>query len=88
MNWAAAAGTGFGLGLAHFGGLWLHVRRLRGAGPARLAVGRVARLTLAAITFYALLKTGGVVAVTAGLAGLLLARWYLVRVIGRTAGGR
>ena len=29
MNWAAAAGTGFGLGLAYFGGLWLSVRGLR-----------------------------------------------------------
>ena len=26
MNWAAAASTGFGLGLAYFGGLWLGVR--------------------------------------------------------------
>lgn len=85
MNWAAAAGTGFGLGLAYFGGLWLGVRRLPRGGAARFAAGWAARLALAAVTFFALLKTGGPAAVVAGLVGLLLARWYLVRTIGRTA---
>jgi hypothetical protein len=84
MNWAAAASTGFGLGLAYFGGLWLGVWGLRsGTGSAaRFAAGRTGRLGLAGVTFYALLTTGGVGAVLAGLVGLLAARWYLVRAIG------
>ena len=88
MMWIAAVGAGAGLGLAYFGGLWLDVRRLGRGGAARFAAGRVARLALAAVTFYALLTTGGVVAVLAGLAGLLGARWYLIRAIGGTADGR
>ena len=88
MNWAAGAGTGFGLGLAYFGGLWLAVRGLHRGNAARLAAGRLARLALAAVTFYALLKTGGPPAVVAGLVGLLAARWYLVRTIGGAADGR
>ena len=88
MTWAAAAGTGFGLGLAYFGGLWLAVRGLRPGGPVRLAAGRTARLALAAITFYALLKSGGVAAAAFGLAGLSAARWHLARSIGGSANGR
>ena len=88
MNWAAAAATGFGLGLVYFGGLWLAVRGLDRGNAARFAAGRLARLALAAVVFYALLKTGGTTAAFAGLVGLLLARWYLVRRIGRTADGR
>jgi hypothetical protein len=89
MNWAAAASTGFGLGLAYFGGLWIGVRALKGGHSTRgFALGRLARLVLAAATFYALLKAGGFVAVAAGLIGLLAARWYLVRAIGGTPDGR
>lgn len=90
MNWAAAMGTGFGLGLAYFGGLWLGVRGLHSGGwsPIRFAVGRVGRFLLAAITFYALLQTGGIGAVLGGLAGVWAARWYLVRAIGRMPDGR
>ena len=90
MNWVVALCTGFGLGLAYFGGLWLNVRGLR--PQARSAVGfaaaRTVRLGLAAVTFYALLETGGTLAVILGLAGLLAARWYLVRTIGGPADGR
>ena len=90
MNWFAAAGTGFGLGLAYFGGLWLGVGGLRSGSrsAARFALGRMARLALAAVVFYALLKAGGATAALAGLAGLLAARWHLVRVIGRQSDGR
>lgn len=84
MNWVAAAGTGFGLGLAYFGGLWLGVRRLRRGGSARFVAGRAARLALAAVTFFALLKAGGTPSVVAGLVGMLATRWYLVRAIGGT----
>jgi F1F0 ATPase subunit 2 len=89
MNWAAAASTGFGLGIAYFGGLWIVVRALKGGrSPRGFAFARFARLALAAATFYALLKAGGFVAVAAGLIGVLAARWYLVRVIGGTTDGR
>jgi hypothetical protein len=90
MNWAAAAGTGFGLGLAYFGGLWLGVGGLR-PGPrsaARFALGRTVRLALAAVVFYALLNAGGIVAVLAGLAGLLASRWCLIRAIRGQSDGR
>ncbi len=88
MNWAVAATTGFALGLAYFGGLWLAVRRLGTGNAAGFAAGRLARLGLAAVVFYALLKTGGPRAMAAGLVGLLAARWYLVRRIGGNADGR
>jgi hypothetical protein len=88
MNWVVAAGTGFGLGLAYFGGLWLSVRDLRPGRWGRLAAGRTARLGLAAATFYGLLKSGGFIAVAAGLGGMSLARWHLVRSIGGSADGR
>jgi hypothetical protein len=90
MNWAVAAGTGFGLGLAYFGGLWLSVRALcGGSGSApRFLVGWMGRLALAALTFYALLRTGGTGAVIVGLMGVLAARWYLVRTVGRMTDGR
>jgi F1F0 ATPase subunit 2 len=89
MNWVAAASTGFGLGFAYFGGLWVGVRALRsGRRPLWFALVRMARLALAAGTFYALLKTGGLVAAAAGLVGLLAARWCLVRAIGGTSDGR
>jgi F1F0 ATPase subunit 2 len=90
VNWAVAASTGFGLGLAYFGGLWLSVGALR-CGPrpsAHLLVGRLGRLALAAVTFLALLRTGGTGALLVGLGGVLAARWYLVRTIGRSSDGR
>jgi hypothetical protein len=84
MNWAAAASTGFGLGLAYFGGLWISVRGLRsGVGSAaRFAAARAGRLGLAGVTFYGLLKAGGPADIAAGLTGMLAARWYLTRAIG------
>jgi hypothetical protein len=90
MNWAAAASTGFGLGLAYFGGLWLSVCGLRSdpGAAARFAAGRPVRLALAAVTFFALLKTGGTPAVFAAIAGLLAARWIVVREIGGNPHGR
>ncbi|HSQ56193.1 MAG TPA: ATP synthase subunit I [Gemmata sp.] len=88
MNWATAAITGFGLGLAYFSGLWLGINRLQRGGAARFAAGTATRLVLAAVVFYALLRTGGARAAFVALAGLLAARCYLVRVIGRTVDGR
>lgn len=87
MNWVVAASMGFGLGLAHFGGLWLGVSALKN-GKKQYMQGRTARLALASVTFYALLMTGGLVALAAGLGGWLAARWYLVRSIGGASDGR
>lgn len=89
MNWAMAVSTGFGLGLGYFGLLWIGIRELKNGRLSQwLILGRVARLTLAGGTFYALIKTGGFVALAAGLAGLLAARWYLIRLIGGAFDGR
>jgi hypothetical protein len=90
MNWVVAASTGFGLGLAYFGGLWLSLRTFRAGvhSPTRFLIGRLGRLMLAAITFYALLRTGGIPAVALGLLGLLAARRFLVLTIGGTTDGR
>jgi hypothetical protein len=90
MNWAAAAGTGFGLGLAYFSWLWVGVRGLQSGlrSTARFALGRTARLALAAVVFYALLNIGGASAVLAGLVGWVAARWYLIRAIGGKFNGR
>ena len=83
MNFVAAASTGFGLGLAYFGGLWMSVRGLKnGRLPRWFILSRMARLVLAAVTFFALVKTGGLIAAGAGLCGLLAARRYLIREIG------
>lgn len=89
MNWVAAAGTGFGLGLAYFGGLWVSVRGLERRRSLRgLARARLLRLALAGVTFYALLKAGGLGAVAAGLVGLVGARWHLARTLGGAPDGR
>jgi F1F0 ATPase subunit 2 len=88
MNWIAAVGTGAGMGLAFYGGLWLSVRRLATARRRAgwLGVSRVARLTLVALGFYALSREGIDLAL-AGLAGLLLVRWYLLRRLGGSDNG-
>lgn len=90
MNWAVAASTGFGLGLVYFGALWLSVRALRSGArsPVRFLSERLGRLAVCAVAFYALLRTGGVPAVAVALVGLLAARWYLVRTVGRSSDGR
>jgi hypothetical protein len=90
MNWAVGFGSGFGLGLLYFGSLWRSVRALPTGGRQllRLGVGRVMRLALAALVFYALLKAGGTAPLLAGLIGLWSARWYLVRELGRSTDGR
>ncbi|HZT80694.1 MAG TPA: ATP synthase subunit I [Gemmataceae bacterium] len=83
MTWFAALATGVGLGLAYFGGLWLTVRHAAGrrGGALLLALSRFARLALAGLTFYALLREGTACAL-AGLLGLLLARWHLLSWLG------
>ncbi|MGN6545419.1 MAG: N-ATPase subunit AtpR [Aureliella sp.] len=83
MTWLAALATGFGAGLFSFGGLWLTVRQfvLR-SQPRRLtfAIGAV-RMLLVGLCFYWLSRQGAR-EVLAGLAGLWLARWWLVERLG------
>ena len=81
MNWAAALASGFGLGLLYFGDIWRTVRRLQESSPTGVLLGRLARLGLTGVVFYGLLSTGGITALLAGLAGVMLARCYLVRII-------
>jgi F1F0 ATPase subunit 2 len=79
MNWLAALGTGAGMGLAFYGGLWLTIRRLAAAPRVAswLGLSRAARLALVGLGLYALGREG-IDMVLAGLAGLWLVRWYLV----------
>jgi F1F0 ATPase subunit 2 len=83
MNWLAALGTGAGLGLAFYGGLWLTLRRLASAprGAGWLGVSRTARLALVGLGFYALGREGIGLAL-AGLVGLWLVRGHLLRRLG------
>jgi F1F0 ATPase subunit 2 len=85
MNWVAAVVTGVGLGLVNFGGLWVTARGMT-AGWTRglLWASQLARLGLVAVGFFGLSREGADMAL-AGLAGLWLARWALVRHLG---GGR
>ncbi len=84
MNWLTAATTGFGAGLVSFGMLWLTVRQLV-RRPHRkfllLASGPV-RLFLVGVAFYGVSREGSD-KLLAGLGGLWLARWCVIR---RTAG--
>ncbi len=79
MTWLTALTTGAGAGLAYFGGLWLTLRLALGRPRRRwlLAGSGLVRLALVALTFYALCG-GGAAHALAGLAGLLLARHWVV----------
>jgi len=89
MTWLAATTTGFGLGLISFGVLWLTVRHLLQSAQWRvlLIASGVARLSLVGLTFYALSREGPE-KLLAGLAGLWLARWCLIRRLGGWRHGR
>ena len=83
MTWVVGMTTGAGLGFAYFGGLWLTVRHVV-SGRRRSALLRVSggvRLALVALTFYGL-SCEGPEMLLAGLAGLWLARWCLLRQLG------
>ncbi|MGE5192320.1 MAG: ATP synthase subunit I, partial [Deltaproteobacteria bacterium] len=60
MNALCALTTGFGIGLASLGGLWLtiHYAVRRPRGRAALALGQLLRLSLAAAGFYAVSREG------------------------------
>jgi F1F0 ATPase subunit 2 len=88
MNAGTALLIGLGLGLASFGGLWLTVRGLpTGKAGIWLAVSAVVRLGLVGVTFYGLSREGPGL-VLAGLAGLWLGRWWVVRQVGGHGHGR
>lgn len=90
MNWAAAIGSGFGLGILYFSGLRHAVRanQIRPASRVVRATGLVSRLALAGIVLFALLKSGGSAALLFGLAGVLLARGAIIQDMGKTIDGR
>jgi F1F0 ATPase subunit 2 len=89
MTLFVAFTTGFGLGLASFGALWLTVRRLltRPGGNLGMGVSGLARLLLIGLVFWGLGREGPD-KVLAGLAGLWLARGVLLRELGGVRHGR
>lgn len=89
MTWFAAITTGFGLGLISFGGLWLTVRQLVDRPRRMVVIGAsgFARLLLVGLVFYTLSREGAD-KVVAGLGGLWLARWCLIRRLGGALYGR
>ncbi len=83
MNCAAAVTTGFGLGLVSFGSLWLTVGALVRRPRWRIVLGllRVVRLLGVALVLYGLCREGAGM-LLAGLAGMWLARTWLVWQVG------
>jgi F1F0 ATPase subunit 2 len=79
MNPLAGFSTGVGLGVVSFGSLWWSVNHSLRKSQAQswLTVGRLARMLLAGVTFYALGQTG-VDVLLAALGGFLLARLAFV----------
>jgi hypothetical protein len=87
MTWTEAIFVGLGLGLICFGGLWLKVRRLRPDRPALLGLSSAARLALVGLTFVGLGRAGPDL-LLAGLGGLWLGRWCVLRQVGGRGHGR
>jgi len=82
MTWVSALTTGAGLGLVFFGGLWLTVLEFtRRQRVGLIWASYLARMALAALVFYGLSREGPDM-VLAGLGGLWLSRWYLIRRLG------
>jgi F1F0 ATPase subunit 2 len=89
MNPVIAVTIGAIVGLIYFGGLWLTVRlvvsKQRGAGV--VFIGRLARMTLFGVAFYALSKRGAGQAM-AGFGGFWFARFYLLCRLGGGSDGK
>jgi F1F0 ATPase subunit 2 len=85
MSWLVALAGGIGLGLVSFGGLWLTVRQLAQQPRYRIPfiVSQAGRLVLLTLGFYVLCRAGPA-AVICGLAGVLIAKWYLVLTLGKS----
>jgi len=79
MNALAALTTGFGIGLASLGGLWLTIRYAVGSRrlQAVLILSQVLRLALAGAGFYAVLREGSGFLLPA-LAGFWIGRRILI----------
>jgi F1F0 ATPase subunit 2 len=79
MSWVIGLIVGASVGLVSFGGLWWTVQRIANSQRAWwLTVSSLGRLTLVATVFLGLSREGSE-RVLAGLAGLWLARWWLIR---------
>ncbi len=89
MTWLAAVATGFGLGIASFGALWVEVRELarRRRWGTRVGAGNLVRLFVVGLVLYALGREGPDV-LLAALAGLWLARGCLIGGLGGVRHGR
>jgi F1F0 ATPase subunit 2 len=83
MNTLAALMTGFGIGLAFVGGLWVTVRCAVGSPRIHvtLAFSQALRMLLAAMGFYAVSREGSGFLLPA-LAGFWIARRILICRIG------
>jgi len=79
MRWIAAMAAGVGLGLLYFGGLWLTVPLVvrKPGRPALFAASHAARFAVLGLALAALSR-GGAGPLLAALAGLWLARSYLL----------
>ena len=81
-----AFSAGMALGALHFTGLWLTVRRLPDAGaPLGLLLASFLARTAAAAAGLALVMDGRWERLVAALAGFIVTREILVRLIGRRA---
>jgi F1F0 ATPase subunit 2 len=83
VNWLTGLGTGAGIGIAFYGGLWLSVQHVS-AAPHRtswLGASRAVRFALVGLGFYGLSREGLDLALM-GLAGLLLVRHHLLQRLG------
>ena len=78
MNWLVASTTGFGLGITYFGGLWLTLR----SAPRLMVWSRLGRLAWAAFALTQILQVGGGKAIGPAIAGLFLAKLYLICTLG------
>lgn len=83
MSWIAALSFGIGLGLAYFGALWWTVASMvrQPERAAWIPFSGLARLILLGLGL-AVLGKQGAGNVLAGLGGILLSRWYLLRRLG------
>ncbi|MFI5457468.1 MAG: ATP synthase subunit I [Isosphaerales bacterium] len=88
MSWVVAVSAGAGLGFAYFGGLWLTVRNLV-RRPERAALVPLSGLVRLVMLGLGLVLVGrqGAGNLIAALAGLWMARSYLLRRLGGTRNG-
>jgi len=79
----AGLAWGIGLGLLHFGGLWLTVRRLTGfSQPTLLAYGGFAVRSLLTLLGFYLISRNGLEGLISSLAGFVLMKLFLINRLG------